>query len=258
MATSFFGSEITLYGAAGGGWAATDAHNIRSATISEGRGRPFGIELVDLDLDGKLDVLATNHQKDNCEFEETISGAVYAIAQPAGDLFADAWTTTVLFDGIFPQPSVAGAPVSRLAPGKAKAFYPSRAQEADPSTRPCIVVGGDEAGKVWILTPVEGPVTGDLEYEDHVIFDINVKFGDECTTQTDVRPGVTISTLGAVETRYDRTGADGVTEIFIPVFEAKVIFVYSFRAEGGPVVECLPDETLGCTECGSPGPPGPP
>ena len=101
-------------------------------------------------------------------------------------------------------------------------------------------------------------MTGDLEYEDHVIFDINVKFADKCTTQTDVRPGVTISTLGAVETRYDRTGADGVTEIFIPVFEAKVIFVYSFRAGGGPVVECLPDETLGCDECGSPGPPGPP
>ena len=68
---------------------------------------------------------------------------------------------------------------------------------------------------------------------------------------------LTISTLGAVETRYDRTGADGVTEIFIPVFEGKAIYVYSFRAEGEPV-ECLPDETLGCTECGSPGPPGPP
>ena len=62
--------------------------------------------------------------------------------------------------------------------------------------------------------------------------------------------------LGAVETRYDRTGADGMTEIFIPVFEGKAIYVYSFRAEGEPV-ECLPDETLGCTECGSPGPPGP-
>ena len=48
-----------------------------------------------------------------------------------------------------------------------------------------------------------------------------------------------------------------MTEIFIPVFEAKAIFVYSFRAAGEPV-ECLPDETLGCDECGSPGPPGPP
>ena len=62
--------------------------------------------------------------------------------------------------------------------------------------------------------------------------------------------------LGAVETRYDRTGANGMTEIFIPVFEGKAIYVYSFRAEGEPV-ECLPDETLGCNECGSPGPPGP-
>ena len=69
---------------------------------------------------------------------------------------------------------------------------------------------------------------------------------------------MTISTLGAVETRYDRTGANGVTEIFIPVFEGKAIYVYSFRAEGSLLpVECLPDETLGCTECGSP-PPGPP
>ena len=75
------------------------------------------------------------------------------------------------------------------------------------------IVGGDEAGKVWILTP-----TGeDMEYESHVVFDINVAWGDKCATQTDVRPGVTISTLGAVETRYDRTGADGVTEIRFPV-----------------------------------------
>ena len=99
---------------------------------------------------------------------------------------------------------------------------------------------------MWILTP-----TGeDMAYESHVVFDINVALYT-CATQTDERPGVTISTLGAVETRYDRTGADGVTEIFIPVFEGKAIFVYSFRAEGSLLpVECLPDETLGCTECG--------
>ena len=108
-----------------------------------------------------------------------------------------------------------GAPVSRLAPGKAKAFYPSRAQEADPSTRPCIVVGGDEAGKVWILTPVEGPVTGDLEYEDHVIFDINVKFVDTCKTQTDVRPGVTIST--GTEDYYDSAWYFSAGQFALPV-----------------------------------------
>ena len=81
-----------------------------------------------------------------------------------------------------------------------------------------------------------------------------------CSPSTLIRRSCTSTSTrtATVETRYDRTGADGVTEIFIPVFEGKAIYVYSFRAEGSLLpVECLPDETLGCTECGSP-PPGPP
>ena len=139
--------------------------------------------------------------------------------------------------GIFPQPSLSPF-ASRLAPGFAKAIYPSRADEDDASTKPCILVGGDEAGKVWLLIPT------DSGYEPHVIFDINVALGAG-TTQID-NSGVSISTIGSVATRYDRVGPDGMTELFIPVFEGRKIYVYSFHNGYGTKIECTADETIVC------------
>ncbi|CAH0363777.1 unnamed protein product [Pelagomonas calceolata] len=225
---------------------------------------------LDMDGDGDDDVVTVRSNWPAGPPDANTRGELVWFRNPGTDAFP--WEETVLVSApaIGPWPAapdifLQAADLNGDGTEEIAALEPPRARQGEGVLPEPRAGGGPlhaplhrrrrrRSRKVWILTPVEGPVTGDLEYEDHVIFDINVKFGDTCKTQTDVRPGVTISTLGAVETRYDRTGADGVTEIFIPVFEGKAIYVYSFRAEGEPV-ECLPDETLGCTECGSPGPP---
>lgn len=246
--------KIVLYGApAGGTWANVNAAFFqlpRVKTLSNDQGFPFDIQIVDLDLDGRHDILATNHQPDGCLpfTSSAVPGRVYALEQPAsGDLFGDAWTLHILKDDIRPNPSVAPvSPPGRLAPGRAQAFWPHRALEG--AQKPHIVVGGDEAGKVWILTASHPTRPGDWEYESAVVFDINEHYGPN-TTQTPMQSpfGIKIGTIGGIGIRYDRDHEGGFTELFVPVFEAGDIHRFSFRP--GPAherVTCSADVPLAC------------
>lgn len=217
------------------------------ADISTDQGFPFDVEYVDLNRDGQLDILATNHQPDNClPFTSSpVPGRVYALEQPAdGDLFNSAWTTHVLKDDIRPNPSIGAVnPPGRLAPGKAKPFWPIRLMKH--YTKPWLVVGGDEASKVWVMKPVNQDEDS-WEYKSAVVFDINEFYGPE-TTQMENENGVSISTIGAVATRYNRRGPWARAEIYIPVFEGRDIHVLSFARRGtGRRVQCTPDVTVAC------------
>jgi len=87
----FTGNRITMYGAPdnedGHGWADVNAldpnaPSVRSADISADQGKPFDFEIVDVNGDGLADILATNHQNDNCPaFPDDMDGRVYLIAQ---------------------------------------------------------------------------------------------------------------------------------------------------------------------------------
>jgi hypothetical protein len=203
-----------------------------------GQGRPFAVEIVDLNNDGKLDVLTSNHQGDQC-FDVTrtdVPGRVLAIEHPAnGDIFGTDWTVHVLKDNIraaptFPAPERGPG---RLAPNRAVAFWPERSLEG--VTKPWIVVGGDEAAKVWVLRPAAAD-TDSWRYEPSVILDINDYYGAN-TSQTlmDDPQGISISTIGGLSWRYDRPGPDGKAEFYLPVFEARDIHVISFRETGEPL-----------------------
>jgi hypothetical protein len=242
--------KISIYGApVGGSWADVNPSAFsfaRQADISSDRGFPFEIEIVDLNLDGKMDILATNHQPDACAPFPTHPGQVYALEQPAnGDLFGGAWPSHTLMDDIRPQPSLPPVnPPGRLAPGRAQAFSPHAWQEG--WTKPHIVVGGDEAGKVWILEPTAWWDSNDWNYQSSVIFDINDFYGPG-TTQS-APEGVSISTIGAPAVRYDRPHNGGAAEIYVPVFEARDIHVFSYRPQGPWTrVSCVEDEVLACS-----------
>ncbi|MEM9488068.1 MAG: hypothetical protein AAGC55_02925 [Myxococcota bacterium] len=228
--------KITLYGApVGGTWADVDASAFalpRIKDLSSDQGYPFDIQVVDLNRDGRVDILATNHQPDNCSpmTASEVPGRVYALEQPeSGAIFEDDWTTRILLDDIRPNPSL--APVQapgRLAPGRAQTFYPVR--YAEDFAKPWIIVGGDEASKVWILEPRDILDSDDWEYNAAVVFDINDFYGPG-TTQTPMSDpfGITISTIGGVAVRYDEPGPYAAAEIYIPVFEGKEIHVLSYR-----------------------------
>ncbi|MCL4721219.1 MAG: hypothetical protein KJ041_04545 [Gammaproteobacteria bacterium] len=254
IATHFFTSDqIEVFGApAGQEWRTVnpaEGRPVRRQAIMSGQGRPFAVQAVDLNRDGRPEILTSNHQGDGC-FEVTrdaIPGRVLALQQPAsGRLFDEPWTTHILKDDIRPQPTFP-APVrgpGRLAPNRAIALWPARWMEG--LIRPWILVGGDEAAKIWVLKPMSRR-KNDWRYESVVIFDINKHYGPG-TTQTlmNFPQGVSISTIGGLTWRYDRPGAFGRAEIYAPVFEARQIHIFSFRPGTGEPVACGSDARLAC------------
>lgn len=189
--------------------------------VSQDQGYPFHVEFVDLNRDGWMDILATNHQP-SADFSP-VPGRTYALEQPAsGDLFTDDWAVHVLLNHILPNPNVPPfRPPGRMAPGGAAAFA---THVHSKNNKPWIVVSGDEASKVWILKPKnQSPYS--WEYDASIIFDINQAYGED-TTQTPTEQGITISTLGRIAVGYDDKGW---AEIYIPVFEAKDIHLFSFK-----------------------------
>jgi hypothetical protein len=130
------------------------------------------------------------------------------------------------------------------------AFWPIRWLEQ--RVRPWILVGGDEASRVWVLKPASQR-KDDWTYESYTIFDINDHYGPGTTQtiRTEDPQGEVISTIGGVAWRYDRPGAWGFAEIYVPVFEARQVHVFTFRSGpfGGsqlPRVTCSDDVTLAC------------
>lgn len=192
--------KIVMCGAPfGGSWSEVDGKNLpRVKLINESQGFPFSIEIVDLNGNGKMEILATNHQP-NCLPFPGAPGQVYALEQPAsGDMLNDDWAVQALLDGALPQPMPpVGARGARLAPGHATPFHPKKKNE-NSRKRPWILVSGDEAGKAWMMKPKGGGFSCDTA----VIFDINDYYGED-TTQTFTSKNFTISTIGEPAIRYD-------------------------------------------------------
>lgn len=256
IGTHFFnGEKITIYGApVDQNWAEVSPffNPVRSKDIVTDQGKPFEAEIVDLNNDGRVDVLATNHQGDDCfdVTQDPIPGRVFAVEQPAsGDIFNDEWTVHILKDNIrpnptFPEPSMGPG---RLAPGRAKAFWPIRFLEY--FLKPWIIVGGDEASKVWVLMP-EDESPNDWNYKSAVLFDINDFYGPDTSQMLGAPPpsqGNSISTIGGLSMRYDRPDLLGLAEIYVPVFEARDIHKFSFRDQGpGTQVDYVEDVQIAC------------
>ena len=253
---------IEIYGAPVGAtsWVGVnpETNPARIATISTNtdNGPTFGLRFADLNRDGKLDILATNHQTDNCfpRTQTPVPGRVYALEQPAsGDLFNDPWIQHTLKDGIRPNPTYP-APNNdpsfpgRLAPGLAQEFWPTPWDQN--FNKPWILVGGDEASKVWLLRP-ESEDPNNWNYESAVIFDINDFYGPN-TSQSFTAPppatGVSISTMGSPAWRFDRPWAWGsYAEIYIPVFEGRDIHRITFRPlNPSKQITCPADGQLAC------------
>lgn len=253
---------VEIYGAPAGAtnWVGVNptTNPPRIATISTNamNGPTFGVRFVDLNRDGKLDVLVTNHQTDNCfpRTQTAVPGRVYALEQPAsGDIFNDPWVQHTLKDGIRPNPTYPApnnnpAFPGRLAPGLAQEFWPTPWDQN--FNKPWVLVGGDEASKVWVLRPASQD-PNNWTYESAVIFDINDYYGPNTSQSFSAPPpatGVSISTIGGPSWRYDRDWAWGsYAEIYIPVFEGRDIVKVSFRpGKAANKIACPADGQLAC------------
>lgn len=188
LAAEFFTRRLTLLQSGAGSWNDADWKRV---TIDENIGAAFDVEHVDLDGDGRKDVLATNH-------ESGPSAGVYAYEMPAQPRAAT-WNRHVLLDRIpVLQPGIAAA-----SPGQARTFHPSTKFKG---RRPWILVSGDASRSVHLLVP-RSEVPGDWRYDHHVILS---------------RP----STIG--QCAVGDVDGDGYAELFVPAYDEDKIHVLTF------------------------------
>lgn len=197
IATQFFSApELRVYWCDKDSWAECDsAEDIESRLIDGGADGPwFNLQRVDLDLDGKDELMVTSNRDDGL-------GALYAFSIPT-DYRSGNWTKSVLASGYRPATGGTG----KGAPGTARAFNP-RKDDAG-KKRPVIILSGDDAGTVDLLSPVSSEV-GDFTYASARL----------CTSESK-------GTIGTVAVG-DADG-DGSAELFVPFFSDNRVEVYSF------------------------------
>ena len=183
LATEFFGGKLTLL--------KRDGDAFTPYVIDDKLGAGFDLSLVDLNGDGRKEILATNH---------TAKGAVYAYEIPQ-ELTQTPWVRHTLLDGIATTASGFG----QASPGKAIAFYPNSRQA---SGKPHIVVAGDGAQMAFLLNPVSSD-PNDWTYRQQII--LTVKSG----------------VIGQIA--VGDVDGDGMSEIFIPAYDENAIHVFSVK-----------------------------
>lgn len=160
-------------------------------------GQFFDIKIVDLDLDGNLDLLVTNHQG----IKDEIKGSLYYYTINGGTFRNGTFTRNVIYDN-FPATK---SGIKSAAPGSAKPFYPLANVKGK---RPYLLVAGDCAENLYIFEPNDyNPLSYTLiwthDYEDTV-------------------GGITIADINQ----------DGVNEFAVAVYEKNFVDVYTFDIKG--------------------------
>jgi len=133
----------------------------QSMRIIDGNmGKPFGMQLVDLDGDGRDELLATNHQGNFRDNDDSVAPAVFIYEIP-DDISSGAFPRTIAtWD---PSP-LKDDGVGAGAPGFAYGFHPDMSASA--SEPKWIAAAGDGCFDVWILKPISGRR---FEYEVELI-----------------------------------------------------------------------------------------
>ncbi|MEB3237391.1 MAG: VCBS repeat-containing protein [Candidatus Sericytochromatia bacterium] len=188
LATEFFSRKLTLLWQVGGAW--------QRRVLDDTLGSAFDLDLVDLDGDGKRDLLVTNHEAD-------AKAAVFAYTVPA-DFRTASWPRHVLLSGI----KTRNGGMNQASPGQAVAFQP---EPARPASRPWIVVGGDGSQRAHLLEPVDAR-PGTWSYRERILADVGCTVG-QCA-------------VGDVD-------GDGRSEIFVPAYDKDTIHVFGVAAATG-------------------------
>uniref|UniRef100_H2Z756 VCBS repeat-containing protein n=1 Tax=Ciona savignyi TaxID=51511 RepID=H2Z756_CIOSA len=169
----------------------TDASTIQTLVI-DNYGWYFDVEMVDINMDGKLDILTSTWSQTG------LPGAVLAYEIPDGDWTTEPWPMHILQDG-YKSFLLAGSG----SPGTAFAFWPTTDSQIN---KPFIMVSGDDDGSAYVLTADSEEAT-------------NWSY-----TQTTIYKGT--GTVGGIGVQ-DVDG-DGFTDIFIPAYTTKEIVVMTY------------------------------
>jgi hypothetical protein len=149
IATEFFSKRLSMHWLINGNW----EHKIIDDTI----GAAFDLSLVDLNRDGRMDLLATNHQGD-------ATASVFAYEFPR-DWRTHDWQRHTLLTGIETVVKGQGA----ASPGSALTWEHSIG-------KPDIFVAGDGSGRVHWLSP-KSTDSSDWDYSEQIVLDVGSTVG---------------------------------------------------------------------------------
>lgn len=194
VAAEFFSLKLVVYacGSAAPGTCQTTS-SWQVVYTDPSIGALFDVSVVDLNLDGKPELLVTNHVNN-----VSISG-VYAYEVPATLRPGQLWQRHTLALGF--KVLIPGA--NQAAPGSAKTFHP----HMDAGARPWVLVAGDGAAQAYVLQPMSSQ-PGDWRYACSVL---------ESTPHH--------GTVG--EPAITDVDGDGHADLFIPDYDHSSISVFS-------------------------------
>jgi hypothetical protein len=206
IATEFFlHQQLAIYSCPEASWAlCAGKQNVQETVIDSSDGPFFQNSWVDLNGDGKMDILAT------AQNDKKTPGKILAFEQPSAP--GKNWTRHVLADGYLPQPK---QPVGSGSPGIAIAFRmdPSKAE------KPTIVLSGDDDGVVDLLTPASQS-QNDWTYTKQTLY----------TSHTATSQGVT--TIGSVLVAE----GTGSPQLFVPSYAESKLMMFIFDSSPEVIV----------------------
>jgi hypothetical protein len=217
VATEFFlHQQLAIYSCAEASWAKCAGRSVVETVIDATDGPFFQASWVDLNGDGKMDILASAQQ--HTVDKKVMPGKVLAFEQPSSwspslGLHGN-WTRHVLADGYLPQPK---QPQGSGAPGTAVAFQ----MHANSNEKPHIVLSGDDGGVVDLLTPASKS-QDDWTYTKQTLY----------TSHTSTQQGVnTIGTVMVAAAKGDKS-----PQLFIPSYAESKLIMYNFVSASTVVV----------------------
>jgi len=171
----------------------TDASTVTNTVVDKSPGPMFDLKVVDVNGDGKADVLATNNGN--------VKGKQGLFAYEIPSDLGGAWPRHTLASGFMPI----GWGPGKGAPGSFSAFFP---QTSTTSGKPYIALSGDDDQHAYLLTANSTAPT-DWGYTNTVLHSCG-------------------STVGQMAVG-DANG-DGYTDIFVPCYGKGTIAVYTYSA----------------------------
>ncbi|XP_055958615.1 uncharacterized protein LOC126830593 [Patella vulgata] len=192
VTAGFFSKSLNIYWTTDphGRW--DDASKIKSRVINNHIKAVFDVDVVDLDKDGKLDLLVTSN--------DAKSAAMYAFEIPS-DFRTGTFKEHVIATGFAPRASGLG----KGAPGSPEVVYEN---EHHKNGKPMIILSGDDDGRAHLLKP-RSTSHGDFTYSMETILDVGS------------------GTVGKIA--HKDVDGDGYPEVFIPAYNAGKVYVYTFK-----------------------------
>lgn len=193
--TSFFGNKLVMVWSEDPKQDWSNTKNIKTKVLDDTTGSLFDLQLTDLNGDGNVDLLVSNHQGNN--------------AKPPASVYAFDFVQPVTIPPTFKRHTlVSGIPtrqsgIGQASPGGARVIFPTK----EKTGKPDIVIAGDGSQRVHYLRPKSQDSTN-WEYESSEVLDCG------CT-------------VGAMVVE-DMDG-DGVTDVIVPCYDNDRIVAMSYQ-----------------------------